>query len=358
MERRKWVGWGVLVFVGAAFGAYYKYWRPSPTALSRLNAAQVFSRADKALHDDSFSEILAFQNNLLPLGLNISQLVNLPVPDSAVRTVALYEDSPTRWRMQELNVNNAVLGVVARAGTQVATYMAKDNERTLDSLPQGLAAAGSPWELPSLNNWRSLVSRGRFADRRAYEVTLTPRNPGTLWGSLIYWFDGSSFLPLGMEVENRAGAVSLQASVQLLKIGFRGSGANLPLVGRKVAWKFSGTLSQALEKAGPWSGRFPRVSFPLKLGPLSRVSQHQVGNNALAVYGNGPGRVLVVDMGAKLFKGPGAPFFHPLAGWPGSLGVRDGIFTVVTFRHQGREVTLFSSRPQSLVEKWAKAAWQ
>ncbi len=357
MDTRKWLGFGTLAVLGAGLGFYYRFLRPSPSLLPRLTVPQVFRKAHRALDRVEFSEILAYQNNLLPQSLNIPRLLNLPVPDSSVHTVALYEESPKRWRLQELNDNNAVVGVVARRGAKVIAYVAADNERTVEVLPKGMAT-WAPWGLPSFKTWHSSVKVLRFDGRPAYRVTLTPLLPGTLWGSLTYWFDGSSFVPLGMRVKNAAGDVAFMARAQRLTLGPPGEGANLPTAGRQVAWRVSPIIAAVVGKVSSLSGSYPAIRFPPTLGPLARSSQHQVGDNALAVYGTGAGRVLVVDTAAAAFKGPGAPFLHPVSALPGGRGVTDGIFAIVTFHRHGREVTLFSSRPQAIVAQWAKAAWR
>jgi hypothetical protein len=78
----------------------------------------------------------------------------------------------------------------------------------------------------------------------------------------------------------------------------------------------------------------------------------------LAVYGQGPGRVLVLVTPARVFRGQtGSSFFRPVPGSP-YREVTDGIFSLVTFHQHGREITVMSSRSQDQLVGWMKTAWR
>lgn len=333
-----------------------------PAKLATLTASEVLRRSQAAMRHTQFTETVRYQESLLPGAINAAHLLNFPIPDFNVNTMVLYQASPLDWRLEEMNNQNAVVGVIARHHNRVVTYQPMNNQRSIDSLPNTLSSAWSLWPVPTISalntSWTASVRVVRKLGHAAYQVTMKPSHQGTLWGSVRYWYQGKSFLPLGVSVTARGGDRVFSASVSSLQLRIPVKAASPPMVGRLVAWKVSPTLASLLQRAGRGTAS-SNQTFPSRLGPLSRVSDHQSGQNALAVYGSGPGRVLVLQTGTHLFNGqPGRTFFRPVGGFPQFEGVTDGIFSLVTFRVHNREVTLMSSRSQGELARWAKKAWQ
>ncbi len=362
MNRKHWYAWVASGSLAVALGVYlFPLIRP-PVKLAALTASQVFRRSRAAMTHNQFTETVRYQESLLPSAINAARLLNLPIPDSNVNTMVLYQASPWDWRLEEMNNQNTVVGVIARRHNRVVTYQPMNNERSIDSLPHTISSAWSLWQVPKVSalnwSWTASVRVVRKLGHAAYQVTMTPTRQGTLWGSVRYWYQGTSFLPLGVTVSARGGGAVLAATVSSLHKGIPAKAASPPMVGRLVAWKVSPALASLLQRAGRGT-MSPNQTFPKRLGPLSRVSEHQSGQNALAVYGSGPGRVLVMQTASHLFKGrPGRTFFRPVRGFPQFEGVTDGIFSLVTFRVHNREVILMGSRSKDELARWAKNAWQ
>ncbi len=362
MKRRKWNAAVVLAAALAAVAVYLSPYVSARANLPHLSAQTIFDRSSTALKHDAFAEVLSYRNNLVPPEINWARAFNLPLPDAGVQTIALYQNSPAAWRFEEMNGNNAVVGVVARSHDQLVTYQSSNNHRTVEALPPRFSAPWSLWQVPAEAAWRgqwlAVVSTQRLAGHPAYRITLKPRRPGTLIGRVIYWFDGRTFLPLGVEVTDKASAPVFSARLLSLSTGPQKASAKPPTAGRLVTWKVPPTVLSTASRISR-AGRAGRPEpFPGRLGPLHRVSERQAGGNSLAVYGTGPGRVVVIGTSARVFKGQaGARFFHPVAGYAHFEGVTDGIFTVVTFHRSGREIALLSSRSQQQLARWAEAAW-
>lgn len=362
MKRRKWYAAVVPAAGLAAAAVYLSPYVSARENLPTLGPQVILHRATTALRLDAFRETLSYQNNLVPPEINLAQTFNFPLPDAGVRSIALYQDSPTAWRFEELNSSNTVVAVVARAKNRLVTYQASNNHRMVEHLRQGLSTPWTLWQVPDAaswtGRWTAKAATVRFAGHNAYRVTLRPVAHDLLIRRVTYWFEGKTFLPLGMQVTDQHHATVFSVRLESLSLGSQGAAAQPPSAGRFVSWRLPSALTGA-------AGRLTQTSslvspaFPRRLGPLARVSERETGGNALAVYGTGPGRIVVINTSARVFKGkPGTGFFHPISGYSRYEGVTDGVFTVVTFNYHGREIAMLSSRSQQQLARWAEAAWE
>lgn len=361
MDRKKWFALATLALSGAAVAIYVAPYARARQALAPRSANAIFRRSWSSLRHTPFSETLSYQNDLLP-AVNLDKLVDLPVPGTNVATINLYQQSPQSWRFEEMNSNAAVVGVLARQRNHLVTYQSARDQRTVSVLPSFLRSPWSLWQVPQpgawARAWRAHVATAWIAGTPAYQVTLTPRESHTLWGSVTYWFQGGSFIPLGIRVDDHAGDVVFQVKAQRMTTGSPGASAALPSAGRLVAWHASPALAQVTRRLAASRASAP-VMFPAALGPLREVTSRQAGGNAIAVYGSGPGRVLVLSTPTRVWTGQeGRRFLRPVLGSSRFQGVTDGVFSVVTFREKNREITLMGSRTQIQLARWARSEWQ
>ncbi len=363
MDRKKWYAIATLVGGATALAIYLAPLAKAEAHLKPMGANAIFRHSWASLRTDSFGETLTYQNSLLPPQVNLARLINLPVPDGSVTTINLYQNSPHSWRFEEINQADAVVGVVARDHNQLVTYQGQDNQRTISTLPAALQSPWTLWQIPAPGTWEKDWSAStavtHIGNLPAYQVTLTPRVPGTLWGSVTYWFQGQYFVPLGVRVRDQSGSTVFSVKAAVFTEGSPGSSASPPSAGTVVAWHVSPALNQVTHQLAGSSNALPPAPFPRHLGPLIRTSQRKAGDNAIAVYGTGPGRVLVLSTPAKVWTGRRAQsFLRPIRGSAQFRGVTDGVFSVVTFRRNRREITLMGSRTQTELARWAQSEWR
>ncbi|NMP22395.1 LolA family protein [Sulfobacillus harzensis] len=359
MDRKKWYAIAVLAGGAAALTIYLAPYAEARQSLAPLGVNAILTKSWSSMEKVSFGETLSYQNSLLPPGTNLAGLFNLPLPGVSVTTINLYQNAPTSWRLEELNQGGTVVGVLARSHNALVTYRSASNERTMNHLPSFLRSPWSVWQIPEPTVWQKewvgRASRTRVAGVPAYQVTLTPKNHKTLWGTITYWFQGQYFVPLGVQVTDRRGDTVFEAKATIYTQGAPGASARPPSAGRLVDWRPTPALANLSHTL---SGPKVPFTFPPQLGSLVRVSQRRAGGNALAVYGTGPGRVVVLITVARPFHGKDASrILKPVAGDPGFRGVTDGVFSVVTFRRHQHEITLIGSRSQSQLARWAKEEW-
>lgn len=363
MQRRKGLGAAVLVAMGVLTALYATGWLRPQATLKAMSTDQILSHARAALAHRAFTETFAYHNNVLPASINTSALANFPLPDGQTQTLVVYQASPRRWRIEEEAASQVINGVVARQNDVVTTYRAISNQRTVEHLPRAWASGwGSLWPLPSgaaaASGWTLTPGSGEFAGTASYEVVMKPRRPGTLWGAVTYWFDASNFLPIGVTVSDRLGQTVLSVRMSRLVLGAPGAAVRPPVAGQRVAWQASPVLGKVAGQLGASTGGMSGFKFPPRLGPLVRTGVHRTGPTALASYGTGPGLVMVLTTPVSAFRGQrGTSFFRSVPGSP-YRAVTDGIFTVVTFSSQGREITVMSSRTESQLVEWMQAAWR
>ncbi len=365
VDRKKWYAIATLGAGAAALAFFLAPMAIAHTRLRPMSANAVLTRAWRTGRQTGFSENLTYTNNLLPAQVQVPKLFNLPIPDGSVKSVNVYQQSPMSWRLEELNQNNNVMAVIARQQDRLVTYQAQNNHRIVAQLPGEASAAWTLWPIPSPQSldgqWTATSGITSVAGIPAYAVTLRPRVPGTLWGTVTYWFQGQDFAPLGFRVTDRSGDTVLGARAVTFTPGNPGRASTPPTVGQVVAWHASPALSQAAGQLSLGSASaLPTAAFPSTLGPLARGTVHQEGGTALAVYGSGPGRVLVLSSETKAWarRGRASSFLRPVPGAPHDEGVTDGVWSVVTFPYHGREVTLMGSRSQQQLANWAASAWR
>lgn len=353
------LGLGAVVLVGYFIGL-----ARAQEHLARLTPQAILHKASLAVRDTPFAQTLRYRQTLVPTELNVSRLINLPVPDSNVTSLTLYEASPWKWRLEELDAQGIVVGVVARQREKLITYQALDNQRTImDPIPTGAKTAWTLWLWPNPvvaeRDWTLHAQPGRLDGRPAYELMFRPKVAGTLMSTVRYWFSGRNFLPLGFSVSARDGQVVLSAETTSLSIGPVGGAADAPTVGRAVAWHVSPLLAHEVVDAGQMTAAQSSLRFPSQFGPLPLVNQRRSAGASVAVYGRGPGQVVVLATNARAFKRDlGSSFFRPLAGYPQLKGITDGVLSLVTLKVGSREMTVMASRPQRTLARWANAAWR
>ncbi len=365
VDRKKWYA---IATLGAGAGALAFFLGPMAVAHTRLrpmSAEAVLAHAWQSGRRAAFSESLTYTNNLLPAQVQLPKLLNLPIPDASVKSVNVYQKSSMSWRLEELNQNNNIMAVVARNQDRLVTYQAQNNHRIVAQLPGQIGTAWSLWPIPSPHSlagqWLTTAHITTVAGIPAYALTLRPRASDTLWGTVTYWFQGRDFAPLGFRITDRSGQVVFGVQAVTFTPGNPGRASAPPTVGHVVSWHASPVLAQAADQLSLGSAvSGPPPFFPKTLGPLARGTAREEGGTALAVYGSGPGRVLVLSSQTKAWakRGRASSFLRPVPGSVQDQGVTDGVWSVVTFPYHGREVTLMGSRSQQQLAKWAASAWR
>lgn len=361
MERKSWFAMASMTVAAVAVGFYLvpQVWAHKP--LPQVSAKELLRRAKVSMARDGFAETLSYQNDMLPSQANLSAFFHLPIPDANVKTINLYQASPRHWRMEEMNSGDEILAVWARSKNAVIAYQGHNNQRTEMHLPATAETAWSLWQLPSqasLNTtWKAQVDTTTMANLPVYRLVLTPRNPGTLVGTVSYWFQGRYDVPLGFQVTDRSGDVVLSAKSRVFTEGHVKANATPPTAGRLVAW----SASPALSRASRGLSRASKVSldFPSRVGGLALTSRRRVGSNALGIYGRGMNRVMVFESTGKLIDQKGAKeFLHPIKSNPGFQGVTDGVISIVAFHRGQVAMTLLGSHSQKTLAEWASRAWR
>ncbi len=361
VDARKWYAVAAITGGAIALAVYLAPYADARQSLAPLSVNAILKKSWSSLDRVPFGETLSYQNNLLPAGINLAGLVDLPLPSASVTTINLYQNSPRSWRLEEMSRGGAVVGVVARDNDRLVTYRSAVNQRTFEVLPESARSAWSLWQVPRPTLWRKdwvgRASRTRIAGVPAYQVTLRPKAGDTLFGSVTYWFQGRYFVPMGVEVKDRAGRTVFRAKTSVYTQGAPGSAANPPSAGRLVAWHVATGLAHlGTQFTGP---KVPVHSLPPRLGPLKEINERRMGANAMAVYGDGPGRVIALVTPPRPFQGKDVHgLLQPVPGVKGFRGVTDGVFSVVTFAWGHEEVTLLGSRSQIQLARWAKAEWR
>lgn len=327
--------------------------------LPRLSAPVIFQRAEKAWEAGNFSETLRYRNLLMPPVINLATWTNLPLPGANVSEIT-YAASRTIWRVEELTGAGDVVAVVAGQGRRVVTFQGERHQRTITILPRGAQGQGV-WGWPTSSrqwskNWRAHVSQRVVARVPVYQVTLTPKKPDSLYGSVTYWFHGQFFLPMGMAVTDRTGRTVFSVRATAFSKGNPGSAAALPTAGTLVNWRPSPALeavSRTLSRPADFTGKFPS-----RLGPLSLIADRKVGAVRVGIYGRGLGRVIVVQTPSAVVSRLGvARWLLPIAGHPRDWGLTDGLWSVVKTQRNGLAVILAGSRKREVLAQWADQTW-
>lgn len=331
----------------------------APERLAPMTANQVFNRARTALQHDAFSETLSYRNRLWPSSLTASGLGNLFVPNADVQTIALFQAGERHWRFEEINRTNNLVGVVARAGQRLIAYDSTSGNRMVERLKGALGRFCTVWQIPSelawQGDWTATSAAGRFAGEPAYQVTLRPIETNTLWGRVTYWFSARNFLPLALSITDSHAQIVLSLRIDTFKLGVPAGAVVPPTAGRRIA----PTAELQLLRASGRETLRDSVAFPARLGPLARRSERQALGRAVAVYGAGPGEVVALATNAEALGHHRAlDVLHPLEPSGRFWGATDGLLSVVTFRHGGREIVLMGSRSPRQLARWAQNAWQ
>ncbi|MBF4462573.1 MULTISPECIES: LolA family protein [unclassified Rathayibacter] len=246
----------------------WKHWAPALVVPAVVVAAAVVlpvsANAAGELPEKSASELLAFvaHNDVTAFSGEIEQSSDLGLPDltslgggggdSASLTGALtelatgshearvYVDEAQGARLQVLDrlaerdiVATPAGGVwmydsSANAATHVLPHEGADHASSADAsqLPTPSSAAEALLSAIDPTTTVTVGSTARVAGRDAYELVLTPRDAGTLVGSVSVAVDGQTGLPLGVSVTAR-GATAPAFSVAYSSIDFSAPDASL-----------------------------------------------------------------------------------------------------------------------------------
>lgn len=350
MDRGKWGALGLLAIGGVSLAIYLRPYLMTTPSVAPMAATTILEKTHQALQSAHVTEELNVTNRLVPPGF--TSMENTSLISGSIDQVTWFSQGQNRWRLEE-STSGQPVNVIARDNNRLVSYNASTNRRVWAPIARG-GSSWSIWPLPSTSDWEAYwdarVGTGKVGPWGAYQVTLTPKEQGTLVGHVTYWIDAQHFIPLGIEITDRSGQSVL--FVKAKKVQWSANPTNVlpPSAGQLVRW--SSTLM------GQNGGTDVQLPLPSHLGPLSLTAERRMGSNQIATYGTGAGRILVWVTTANAFSyQKSQTVFRAVPGDPGYRALSDGILSVVTLHVGHREVTLVASRPQSQLARWAKTVW-
>lgn len=344
---------------GVLLAAYLEPAAQARETLPKLAANTIFQRSQSALQAGQFAETFRYGSTLWPKPLNPRMWTNLPLPAPHVTTMNFYDVSPTDWRTEQVTASGSLRLVTARQGNHLVVYRASTNRRTIMPYPthqlvEFQTIGGMRWRPADLRKWKSNVSQTTLASTPAYQVTLTPRYRGTLFGAVTYWFQGHYLIPMGLQIRDRAGRVVYSIKAVVFTKGDPGASANPPTIGTLAAWSSDSELLYL----GTTRHHASWTSFPIRLGSLPLTAKKVLGPTAIGFYGRGLGRVVAIES-----RGPTIPgrtpvqLFRPVSGFPGLSGMTEGAYSIALMRQRHLVVLLVGSRKLGTLAAWADQAW-
>lgn len=360
VQRKMWYGLASATIGAGLLAAYVAPRAQASQPLPHRTASALFLRAQKSLNAGHFSETLQYQDALIPPFAKLDSYLGLPIPGPNVQSINLYVSTPSVWRVEEVGSSGNVIAVLGQRLNQLVTYQSAANTRMTTSVP-----SSSEWRTlwgkfaqvtKGSGKWRTQVTTTTVASTPAYQLRLTPVHNTTLLGSVTYWFQAAYGNPLGMAVTDRSGQTVWSARATEFTKGPTGGAAHLPSGGKEVAWHPTSavmTFGRKMSSAAP-----PSLSFPGHLGPLPLTSHKVLGGAAVAVYGEGIGRVMVVQTRHGLVPRTRVKeWLNPVKGHPGYRGITDGLWSMLAFRQGTTAITVIGSRTLGVLATWTHSAW-
>lgn len=323
------------------------------TAAPIKSAAFLLHRAQRAVHDGNYAETFSFHSGPLPPAARTLSLAFPKGLTANAHIINLYNANGAHWRVEETTPQGRLVRIVAQRANLVRNVSARG---TTTARAQG---SRLQWGLPHhwATRFRAAVLSTHMAGVPVYQVTLVPKGTAQSGNvaSIRYWIQSRYYTPMGMQIMSKHGHDLFSLKARIISEGTPGPSAKLPPIDHAI---YHPNRDQVQGKTISLKTRL-LPSLPSRLGSLALTDQKIAGNNAVAVYGRGFARVMVIESrGGIVSHNPIAKKTErSLSGYPGFTSLNEGLWSTVSFRNHGVTVTLIGSREPDLLAKWASVAW-